>query len=67
MKLNRTLIAGIILVMFGAFLFQLTIIRHLDRKKALPKQLVGLGIAAIGGYEIFKGKKQQLRDEENEN
>ena len=65
MKINKTLILGMVVVMIGAAIVDFMIIQHVERKKALPSELFGFAVIILGGIIITRGKKQQLRDREN--
>ena len=65
MKINQKLIIGILFVMAGTLIFDLSIIRHLKIQEAKPNFIFGTILFIIGVYFIFKGKKQQKEEREN--
>ena len=67
MKINKKLIFGILLAAIGAWVVDMPIIKHVERQKALPGQLIGFVIIAWGAVMIYRGKKQQASDRERDN
>ena len=65
MKINRTLIIGIILCFIGAIVLYVIIQNSIGKQPAGVKSIPGFAILAIGAYVISLGKKQQKEEREN--
>lgn len=52
-------------MMIGTAIVDIPIIKHMNRKNALPQMCLGFALMAMGAYYIFSGKQQQQEDSNN--
>lgn len=61
------MILGIILIGAGVFIFDSAIVKHLKGTPQYELHIYGgIVLIGIGGYFIFKGKKKQIKDSQNQ-
>jgi len=66
MLINKSMISGMVALIFGIFAILAVTRNHMAHEKGLPYIIIGLVLLIIGAYLIAKGKRQQLNERNNQ-